>query len=142
MAISYSVTKRANPKEVGVSKWYANAQVTSNYTFENLCKEVEKMCTVTAGDVMAVISSVIASMENALSRGESVYFGELGVFRVALSSEGTETAEEFSSANITKARVTFLPGKSLKNISKTFQYKRVEPRPQKNDAEQGGEVQG
>lgn len=138
MAINYSVSKRPNPKEIGTHKWYANAQVTSNYTFGNLCAEVEKMCTVTEGDVLAVISSAISCMINALRRGESVYLGDLGSFRVGLSSVGTDTPEEFTSANISKARITFLSGKALRNAAKSFQYKRVEPRPQKNDSEQTG----
>ena len=142
MAINYSVSKKQNPKEVGTYKWYASAQVTSNYTFEDLCSEVEKMCTVTEGDVLAVISSAISCMINALRRGESVFLGDLGSFRIGLSSEGTDTPEEFTSANIKKARVTILSGKSLRNASKTFQYKRVEPRPQKSDAEGEDDQQG
>lgn len=142
MAINYSVCKRQNPKEPTDVKWYANAQVTSNYTFENLCSEVEKMCTVTEGDVLAVISSAISCMINALRRGESVFLGDLGSFRIGLSSVGTATPEEFTSANIKKARITFLSGKSLKNAARTFQYKRVEPRPQKSDAEGQDDQQG
>lgn len=136
MAINYSVSEKSNPKDSMMpKKWYANAQSVAVYKFKDLCKDVEKMSTVTEGDVMAVISSAISCMINALGRGESVQFGDLGTFRVGLSSIGTETAEEFSAANITRARITFLSGSSLKAAAKNFQYKRVEMRPQLDNSE-------
>lgn len=130
MAINYSVTQRNNPKDaMAAPKWYANAQVSSNYSYESLCDDVEKMSTATEGDVKAVLSSALYCIEQALQRSESVQFGDLGTFAVGLSSVGTETAEEFTAANISKARVTFRPGTRLKELVKAFQYKRVEARP-------------
>lgn len=130
MAINYSVTQRANPKDsMAEPKWYANAQVAANYSFDTLCSDVEKMSTATDGDVRAVLSTALYCIEQALRRSESVTLGDLGTFAVGLSSTGTDTAEEFTAANITKARVTFRPARRLKELAKAFQYKRVEVRP-------------
>lgn len=137
MAISYSVSERKDPTNpMATPKWYANARVMANYTFTDLCRDVEKMSTVTEGDIMAVISTAISCMVNALRRGESVQFGDLGTFRVGLTSEGSETFEDFTAANIIRARVTFYAGKTLKEAAKSFQYKRVEVRPQTDGTEQ------
>lgn len=130
MAINYSVTQRANPKDsMAEPKWYANAQVAANYSFDTLCSNVEKMSTATDGDVRAVLSTALYCIEQALRRSESVTLGDLGTFAVGLSSTGTDTAEEFTAANISKARVTFRPARRLKELAKAFQYKRVEVRP-------------
>lgn len=130
MAINYSVTQRANPKDsMAEPKWYANAQVVANYSFDTLCSDVEKMSTATDGDVRAVLSTALYCIEQALRRSESVTLGDLGTFAVGLSSTGTDTAEEFTAANISKARVTFRPARRLKELAKAFQYKRVEVRP-------------
>lgn len=130
MAINYSVTQRANPKDsMAEPKWYANAQVAANYSFDTLCNDVEKMSTATDGDVRAVLSTALYCIEQALRRSESVTLGDLGTFAVGLSSTGTDTAEEFTAANISKARVTFRPARRLKELAKAFQYKRVEVRP-------------
>lgn len=130
MAINYSVTQRANPKDsMAEPKWYANAQVAANYSFDTMCSDVEKMSTATDGDVRAVLSTALYCIEQALRRSESVTLGDLGTFAVGLSSTGTDTAEEFTAANISKARVTFRPARRLKELAKAFQYKRVEVRP-------------
>ena len=130
MAINYSVTQRANPKDsMAEPKWYANAQVAANYSFDTLCSDVEKMSTATDGDVRAVLSTALYCIEQALRRSESVTLGDLGTLAVGLSSTGTDTAEEFTAANISKARVTFRPARRLKELAKAFQYKRVEVRP-------------
>lgn len=134
MAINYSVSERKNPQDkMAAPKWYANARVSSNYTFVDLCREVEKMSTVTEGDIMAVISTAISCMVNALRRGESVQLGDLGTFRVGLTSIGADTLEDFTASNITKARVLFSAGKVLRDATNTFQYRRVEVHPAKED---------
>ena len=96
---------------------------------DTLCSDVEKMSTATDGDVRAVLSTALYCIEQALRRSESVTLGDLGTFAVGLSSTGTDTAEEFTAANISKARVTFRPARRLKELAKAFQYKRVEVRP-------------
>ncbi|WP_289114385.1 hypothetical protein [uncultured Bacteroides sp.] len=52
----------------------------------------------------------------------------LGSFRVAISTEGVEVAEKFTAANIKKARIVFTPCKELKNLCKTFEYRKTSPR--------------
>ncbi len=129
MAINYSVTQRNNPADPSAEpKWYANAQVASNYTYEMLCEDVEKMSTLTDGDVKAVLSTALYCIEQALKRSESVQLGDLGTFSVGLSSTGADTAKEFTVANIRKARVTFRAGSRLSNTANGFQYKRVSAR--------------
>ena len=130
MAINYSVTQRTNPRdEMAEAKWYANAQVASNYAFDTLCEDVEKMSTATEGDVKAVLTTALYCIVQALRRSESVQFGDLGTFAVGLSSTGAASEYEFTAANIRHARVVFRPGRQLKDMAKTFQYKRVEARP-------------
>lgn len=130
MAINYSVTSKSNPRDpMAQKKWYASAQVAANYTFEELCKDVEKMSTLTEGDVQAVVSSAIFCIMNALKRSESVKLGDWGTFRIGLSSQGTDAVEDFSVANIKRVRVTFTAGRRLKDSVKSAAFKRVDPRP-------------
>lgn len=140
MAISYSVTKRANPKELGEVKYYANAQSTSVYSLESMTADIEKQCTVSEADIYAVLKAAVFCIQQSLKRGESVKIDDLGTFRVGLSSEGTLTEEEFNASHITSARITFIASRRLKETARSFQYKKVLPRPQKSEDEGGGGV--
>ena len=72
--------------------------------------------TVSRADVAAVLIATVENMIDALQEGKQVDFGELGKFRLRILSEGTETMESFTAANITGVNIQFVPGEDLKNI--------------------------
>ena len=79
MAINYSVTPRKNPKNPqDPAKYYAQTQVVSEYSFDDLCADLEAMSTLTEGDIKATTVNMVHCISSALRNGRSVRLGELG----------------------------------------------------------------
>lgn len=132
MAVNYSVTPRKDPRNPqSPAKYYAQTQVVSEYTFDNLCSDLQVMSTLTEGDIKAVTVNMVHCIGEALKNGRSVRLGELGILRVVVTSTGAESKELFTAANIRKPRIAFYAGKRLKTNIENLSFKQVEPRPQK-----------
>lgn len=117
MAVNYSVSMMINPSDPEAEKKaYARAQISGEMVLDDLAHMVAMQTTVSRADVYAVLISTVENMLIALQEGKQVDFGDLGKFRIQLSSKGTATAEEFTAANITGANIRFIPGGNLKEL--------------------------
>ncbi|WP_247653606.1 hypothetical protein [Flavobacterium sp. CS20] len=65
-------------------------------------------------------------MSDELSQGHIVYLGDLGSFRVSLSSEGFDLEEDVSSNAIKDSKILFRPGKRFRDLLKTLEFKKVD----------------
>ena len=99
MAINYSLVKLASKfgDKAGVSKFYARAQMNESISLKKFAKLIAMQTTVSYADVTAVLISLQENMVIELQRGNQIDFGELGKFRLQLTSEGAATAAEFKS---------------------------------------------
>lgn len=75
---------------------------------------ISRECTVTPADIKAVLAAMEQRLVQYLRNGNSIRLGDLGSFRVTLSSGSVENAEEFSTANITGVNVRFHVSPKLK----------------------------
>lgn len=117
MALNYSVALRPNPFDKDASpKAYATAQINGELSLKQLSKRVSSQTTVSRADVVAVLTATVDNLLEALCEGKQVDFGELGKFRLQLTSEGAATAEEFTANNITGVNIQFVPGEELKDL--------------------------
>ena len=64
----------------------------------------------------------------ALKAGKQVDFGELGKFRLQITSKGAITAEDFTADNITGVTIQFIPGDDLKGIFQGMEFNLVASR--------------
>ena len=121
MALNYSIAMMGNPmNQEEAKKAYAKAQVSQELSLKALAKRVSSQTTASRADVTAVIIATVENMIDGLRAGEQVDFGDLGKFRLQITSRGAETAEKFTAANITGVNIQFIPGEDLKNIFKRF----------------------
>ena len=127
MAIPYKVIERGEPGVAGggTKKYYASAQTTGNLDIEELTEQIEQISTVSGADIRAVLYSIVDVVPKLLSNGNIVQIGELGSFRVSISSDPSETEEEVSAGNIKKAKILFRPGKKFSKMLKTLEYKKA-----------------
>lgn len=126
MAITYNVVEKGNPSDQSApKKFYASAVMTGKTDIEELTKRIEKISTVSGADIRAVLYAIIDIVPDILSEGNSVRIGDLGTFRVSISSDGSDTAEEVSSSNVRGARIIFTPGKEFKSMLKTLEYQKA-----------------
>ena len=129
MPLNYSIAMLPNPREKNdPHKAYAKAQINGEMSLKELSKEVSNKCTVHSADVSAVLIATVETMLAALRDGKQVDFGELGKFRLQITSKGAITAEDFTADNITGVTIQFIPGDDLKGIFKGMESNLVPSR--------------
>lgn len=117
MPLNYSIAMMGNPMNADdPKKAYAKAQISEELSLKELSKLVASQTTVNRADVSAVIISTVDNLFDGLRAGKQVDFGELGKFRLQISSNGAETAEKFTANNITGVNIQFVLGEDLKNL--------------------------
>lgn len=118
MPIKFKVIERGQPGVVGggTKKFYASPVQSGELSLDALTKGIEKTSTVNGADIRAVVYAFVEEIVESLSDGRIVRLGELGSFRVTLSSEGKATADEVSSSSIKRAGVIFTPGSKIKDM--------------------------
>lgn len=115
MAINYSIAKMKNPNDKGApEKFYAKAQASGTVDINELAEEISYSTTLTDGDVLNVIRALVKQINKHIAKGEIVKLENLGSFQAQISSDGAETEEEFSTANIRKVSLQFRPGIGLR----------------------------
>lgn len=117
MALNYSIAMMGNPmNQDEPKKAYAKAQVSQELSLKDLSRQVASQTTVSRADVAAVLIATVENLLMALRAGNQVDFGELGKFRLQITSRGAESAEKFTAANITGVNIQFVPGEELKDV--------------------------
>ena len=94
MALNYSVSLRPNPLEREASpKAYATAQMNGELSLKQLSRRVSSQTTVSRADVVAVLTATVDNLLEALKEGKQVDFGDLGKFRLQITSRGADSLE-------------------------------------------------
>lgn len=127
MAIKYNIVERGEPGVAGggTKKYYASAVTTGNLDIEELTEQIERISTVSGADIRAVLYGIVDVVPKLLANGNIVQIGDLGSFRVSVSSEASDTAEEVTAAKIKKSKILFRPGKKFSAMLKTLEYKKA-----------------
>jgi predicted histone-like DNA-binding protein len=114
MALNYQTVKKRNPaKPTDPEKFYANAVYKDKMTLRKIATEIAERTSLSSTDSMAVLEALTQVLPFFLLDGNIVYLGEFGTFRISLRSDGAETAETFTSANIKGFKLLFRAGKEL-----------------------------
>ncbi|UBD69241.1 HU family DNA-binding protein [Bacteroides sp. BFG-257] len=129
MGLNYSIAMLKNPQNQDESaKAYAKSQITGELSLKELSRRVAAQTTASRADVTAVIIATVENMIDGLRAGEQVDFGDLGKFRLQITSRGAETAEKFTATNITGVNIQFIPGEDLKTIFSGLEFSLVPTR--------------
>ena len=121
----YKIIKKKNmgkDKEQYPDKHYAIANYNGHTEEDKLYDLISARSTVSSADVKVVLDALNAVLDMELHAGNIVQVGELGNFRMSLSSGGSKTREDFSPSLLRKARVLFRPGRSLRNTIKGTRF--------------------
>jgi len=121
-----AVTKK-NPQDLlAPEKYYAQPVYSGSVDLDELALFASKQSTVSRADCYAVILSLLDLVTHNLSKGRIVRMGHLGNFRVSVSSEGQDMADELTVSAIKKAKIIFSPGADLNAMLKSLKYSRVQ----------------
>lgn len=126
MSVKYKIIERGEPGVVGggTKKFYASLVSSGNQGIEALTNRIQQMSTVTGADIRAVLYAIAEIVPELLSEGQIVTIGELGNFRLSVSSEGSDTEEEVTKANIRKSRILFRPGSKFASMLNTLEFEK------------------
>lgn len=122
MSVKYRkvVNNRKNSKTQG--KVYGRAVVDGVIDTKEIARKINKRCTLTEPDIIAVINALETEIGYGLSDGKRVVLDGFGSFKVGLTTTPADSAKKFTSANIKGMHVIFLPatemeqGKRVKNM--------------------------
>ncbi len=125
MAINYSKVQMACPPGSKTKKVYARAQYASIMSIQEFSKHISDHNSVyDRSTIQGVLAKAVDCLREELLLGRKVQLGDLGAFYVVVHSKGTDTAEEFSSSNITGISVKLSVGENFKTLMKdaTFEF--------------------
>lgn len=124
--VKYSVIPRINPRDRETDpKYYAQVNSSGDVSLREMCERIQQSCTVTKADVHAVLVALEDVIVDALKGGEIIRLGDLGTFRVSLSSKGALTEKEYNTSLITRARILFRPGAILSEALANLTYTKL-----------------
>lgn len=126
MSVKYNIVERKNPLDKNApSKFYASAKADGEINLKAIAKEIAGgSTTVSDTDVLAVLNDLIKAMTRHLTQGEIVKLGDFGNFQITISSDGAETAEKVTAANIKNNKITFRPVADLRDMLKIVKFEK------------------
>jgi predicted histone-like DNA-binding protein len=105
------------------------AQYSDVMTIEKFARHIATHgCVYSRADISAILYLAVDCMREMLLDGRKIRLGDLGDFSVSLSSKGAETADKFSSANISAVNVVWDCGQEFKNLLPDAEFNLVASR--------------
>jgi predicted histone-like DNA-binding protein len=121
MAVKLKKIQRKNPQNITQTKWYLTQEKTGTVGVQEIAREIEGRSALSLGDVQSVLSNLVEILPLFLKLGQTIKLEGFGSFRISVTSDGTETAEELSARNVRGVKMVFLPSvelkRSIENIS-------------------------
>lgn len=93
-------------------------------TPRQLAKEIASISTVSEVDTMAMIEALLQLIPKHIAEGEIVRLGDFGSFSVQLTSDGAETEASFNATLMDRPKITFRPGREIKNVLSTIKFEK------------------
>ncbi len=112
--ITYVVKPKKNPLDKTV-KYYIQAAPAVPVGFQTIAKNISDRCTLTEADVLAVLNALQTEVIKAVQNGQSVRLGQLGSFRLTMTSKGVSDKNSVSVALVRGLRTRFTPGSQLRS---------------------------
>lgn len=112
-----------------VQRAFASAQYTDVMTIDKFARHIaDHGCVYSRADIAAILNMAVDCMREQLLEGRKIRLGELGDFSLSLTSNGAESAEKFSAANITSIVVQWDCGPEFKNLLNDAEFNLVASR--------------
>ena len=111
--IQLKAIPRKNPVDKTVKFYATVANVQPMKTYDFIERIVDE-CTLTRSDVLGCLAALERHIGAALRNGESVRFGDLGSFRITVSSEPADNKQSVYASNVKSVKVRFTPSTRLR----------------------------
>ena len=108
---------------------YAIAQERGTLTLTGLADHMaEHTTSFSSGEILGIVTDAVNCVVEHLLSGYAVELGSLGKFSARVSSEGVDSADSFSTANIRSVGIRFTAGKKAKAKMQAAQFEQVASR--------------
>ena len=135
MSAKPGIKKADISAETGGTKAYGSAQANAKLTYDQFVQHMADHNTpFSKGTISGVITDMIRCLREQLLAGNIVSLGELGSFRVELSTKGADSTEEFGVANIKAVNPVIYWGKALRKLRDEAEFQLVPNRKMQVDA--------
>lgn len=131
MAINYSLSARlSNPSDKNSEKRvYPIAQYQDLLGLKELAGHVAAHGSpFSKGTIMGILTDTVVCIRENLLLGHKIQLGDMGAFFVTLSSEGADSAENFSPSMITGVNVRWAASDELKSLLGEASFRQVATR--------------
>ena len=128
--IKYSVTMMKNPTKPEMpEKAYARVQINEVISTKKFVGHISDHNGVfSKGTVKGVTTDLVNCLREMLVAGNKVEIEGLGTFGISLTSEGAESLEKFTSANIKAVNVVYTPSEDLQDLIQDATFTQVSSR--------------
>jgi predicted histone-like DNA-binding protein len=110
MSQKLQIWKNNNPQSPAYGKFYVRAIYDDAFiTTEQLADFIQTQCTVKRSDCKAVLDELGGAMKHFFELGQKIRLDGIGIFKVGISSEGSDTLEGCTAASVKNSRVIFSP---------------------------------
>lgn len=124
--IYFRVIPRVNPREPeNPPKYYASNVSQGEVNVRDLADQITAQSTVSTIDTLAVLEALLKVIPRELSNGKIVRLGDLGSFRVTITSEGSDQPEDFNASMIKGTNLHFRGGKLFRNVLNNIDFVKV-----------------
>jgi predicted histone-like DNA-binding protein len=121
--MKYKLIQKPNPvNPAAPRKWYASPVNAGKLTIKDFAAEIAGRSSLTRGDIENVLTNFLEELPVFLKLGLSIKLGDFGTIRLNLTSEGVDTKEEFTVAQIKGVRTIFTPSPELKESLKSTPF--------------------
>jgi predicted histone-like DNA-binding protein len=126
MTVKFNVVARGNPgNPAAPKKHYPSVVASGRMTLRKLARRIADISTVSSGDTMAVLETMLNVIPEELAEGNIVELGDFGSFWLKNNAEGSDAPEDVSASHITRLLPRFNPGKEFKKTLQTVDYEKA-----------------
>ncbi len=114
MTVKLRKIQKRNPMRQKNVRWHLVQRKTGTVGIREIAQEIDSRSALSMGDVQSVLSNLVKLMPLFFKLGQTIRLEGFGSFRLSITSEGTEMAEELSTHHVKGVKVLFLPSMELK----------------------------
>ncbi len=115
MSLLYRVTTKRNPQDPeGQPKYYIVPMSRGSVSFDKLLERAAVGMTVIPGEIRLALDRALVELVQYVADGFTVVVEGFGYFRLATTSEGSETEKAATPDKVTKKRMVFYPNKNVR----------------------------
>lgn len=118
MGKRYGTWKRKFKDASGEEKelYYACSRRGNVTDFDGLAEIITEISSLSKGDILSSLTNIEQVMLWKLIDGDSVRFGDIGTFSIAVTSDGFENPEDITPDKVRPTKIVFTPTKKFNKL--------------------------